>query len=264
MKKILVRIIGAIFLLAAVFVMFATPWLQINDINRKELREFRAIATEDLEMTQDILLEGIEMSEDFEDDLKDNDLPYSKGKIKSRIKDVDGLLKSLADTEISFQEVTSLAFTAPGLIADTENFLETEVSAYIFEESQLVTTEDIDEVLDNMMGLDIVFYLVGAVIILFVALGVVSAITHCLNKARFIKYIYIVFLVLLVVGLCVVLPMVSDIIQSEGNFTEGAEDISLGITVMPFIAVALTVVPVVLDIIFERKNKTKTEEQTNG
>ena len=264
MKKILIRILGALFLLGAVFIMFATPWLQINDIKKKDLREFRELINAELDMTQETLTEMVEYDEDYEYDLKDNDLPSQKGAIKRRIKDVRSLMESLLDAKISLQDVTLLSFKAPGLIEDTDNFLATEYAAeVIFEQSELVVAEDVEDPLDSVGDFAMVFYLVGACVVLLVVLGVVSAVCHCLNKARFIKYIYIAFMVLLVVGLCVALPMISDIIQNEGTLTEGAEDVTIGITAMPFIAVVLTFVPVVLDIIFERKNK-KTEEQING
>ena len=263
MKKILIRILGALCILGAIFIMFSTSWVKIDGIKRSEIKEFRSIISDDLEMTQSVLLELSE-DEDGKDDLQDNDLPYTKGKIKSRIKTVDNLTQSLLDLEISFQDITTLSFTAPGLINDLDNFLSTEyASDIIFEESQLVVAEDIEDTLESVEDFSLLFYLIGALIVLLVVLGIASAVTHCLNRARFIKYIYLAFVILLVVGLCVTLPMITEIIQSEGTLTEGSEDMALAITPMPFISAALMVVPIVLDIIFERKNK-KTEEQTNG
>jgi hypothetical protein len=66
-------------------------------------------------------------------------------------------------------------------------------------------------------------------------------------------------LTILVVGFCVAAPLVSDLIVDSAVNIPALEDLVLTITVTPFISVVLAIVPVVLDIIFERKNK-KMEE----
>lgn len=263
MKKILIRILGALFILGAVFIMFSTPWVKVDGIKRSEIKDLREVIDEDLNTTQETILYLVE-DEDFKDDMKDYDLPVSKAKIKERIKTTRTLSKNLLDMEISLQDLTTMSFQLPGLIRDTDNLLSTEyVADIVITDSQLMEQEDLEDLVESVEDFSLIFYLMGVLIIILVVLGVASAVTHCLNGGRFIKYIYLVFIVMLVVGLCVTLPMISEIIQSEDTFIEALEDMSLVVTPMPFIAVALMIVPIVLDIIFERKNK-KMEEQING
>lgn len=65
----------------------------------------------------------------------------------------------------------------------------------------------------------------------------------------------------IVAGSCVVLPVVSEIAADAlGNVPAFAE-MTLKMNVTPFIAVVLMIVPVILDIIFERKKEIKVVEE---
>lgn len=261
MKKLLIRLAGALFILASLAALILPTCIKVEEVSKKDFRECREEVTADLQTIENRLVAGLEWNNSpLKDDLKDNDLPSTKSSIKKRMKDAESLAKELVNPELSLKEVLSITGKAPKYIKDTENFLDTTYCAdYVFEVSELMAYEHIEDAVDGISSLRGVFVVITAFFVIFAALGVASAVTHCFNKVRYLKYIFLVFLILIVVGMSVAVPALNDVLQDEVELERRFQDMTLRVTVMPYISVALMIIPVVLDIIFERKNKMKVE-----
>lgn len=282
MKKYLIRIIGALCILGSVALMFMPGWLELKGISRRDLRDIRSDVDGICTTVTDRMVALVEMDDDFKDELKDCDLPYTKGKIKARLREIGDLAEELLNETISLQELLILACKAPGILEDAENLLDsdaaeilfTDVAKYIlYEGSQaeyspydgynwkLIDTNaehfmnSAEDVLDGLSVFMFVFILLTSVLILIIALAVISAVTHICNKGRWLKYLYFVLLLGLVVGTCVALPAVSELLAEPLETMPAFEDMTINIMFTPFVAVALMIVPIILDIIFERKKK---------
>ena len=259
MKKIIIRLIGSLCILGALAVLLLTTWVELDGASRKELRELRNQLQEDLAMAEEKMQYYSDM-EMFDEELKEYGLPRSPSKIKSRFKDTEALIKELVNTEISFGEILWVAKEAPGYIEDTEALLEIPALAEKLIQTGAsveyeIDVESMEETIDSVADFKAIFVIVVGFFIILMALALVSAVTHMLNKVRWVKYIFLVLLVAIVVGVCVGVPMLTDVIHDELYLTSAFEDMSLQVTVMPYFAAALMLVPVVLDIIFERKKK---------
>lgn len=254
--KIFARIMSAICIVAAVAVFFFLPVANIDGIKGKDFREMRITLTGDLKKIQ------AELEDSWlnvHEDLDDNDLPDSKSAIKSRFKETETLLKNTLDEEISFFELFTFSAKAPRYLKETALLLETTVVAdLIFETSDYVYLEDVEDVVDTVDGVEIVFALV---IVFFGALGLFSLATlvlHLINKINAFKIVFFVLIALLVAGLCVAFPMITNAVDDMAGLPERLEDIALQITVFPFLAAVLALVPVILDIVlFAKRRKEK-------
>ncbi len=274
MKKIIIRILGSLCLLAAVAAMFMPAWVKLDSDCRKEVREFTKLVSSDLDAiqqnltrfaTQDVTLApDLSQNDSFvspdsdlvKEELKDNDLPRTEIKIRRRIKETRELVKDLTATEFSVNALTGITFKVPQYIKDTETVLSAEnVSMVVFASASLVSIEDAEELIGDIADFGFIFYIAGGFLLFMVAFGVLAAVTHSLNKARFLKYIFLVFLIIMVVGTCVALPFLAEGIMDDPSLGEHFEDLAFNITAMPFIAVALSIVPIVLDCAFERKKE---------
>lgn len=259
MKKYLIRLIGSLCILGALAILLMTTWVQVEGIKNRDLKNIRNQLTADLELAQEKMLCYSEM-EMFEEDLKEYGLPRTPSKIKGRFKETENLVKELLNTDVSFYEVLWVAKEAPAYIADTQDLLEIPALADSLiqtgEDADFeITPESLEDTMDSVSGFKVIFVLVFAFFIFLMALALAAAVTHMLNKVRWIKYIFLVFLVLFVVGVCVGVPMAADIIHDEVYMPPEFADLSLRVTIMPYLAAALMLVPIVLDIIFERKFK---------
>lgn len=263
MKKILIRIVGSLCILASLAVLFLVPSVKLEDVSRKDLRTYRKTLTGDLELVQETLLYTLSdylSKDDLQDDLQDCDLPSSKTQIKNRFSETKNLLTKLLDEEISLKELMDLSMKAPRYIDDTENLLETNYAAeLIFETSEIVYIEDVEDVIEVADDLKMLFW--GILIFFFsvIAFGVVAAVTHSLPWLRFIKYFFLFMLVLTVVIISVGVPLLNELIQDEFTLAEELEDMTLAASILPYTAILLAIVPVVLDIIFERKKPENKE-----
>lgn len=288
-KKYMVRIIGALCILGAVVLMFAPAWLQMKDVDRGDLRDLRS----DIDGVCTIVIEDftneLENDDDFKDELRDYDLPYTRSKIKSRFRKVADLTDTVLDKDISLKEVLTLSVAIPGVLKDANNLLDSDCcetlfnsAAYyiLYQGSQAIKDENgsnmavnitygaeqleemTQDTVDAVSEYSFAFVILSGVLILIIGIAVLSTITHVCNKWRWVKYVFLGILVVMVVGVCVALPAVSDMLADAEEMMHPAfADMSLKITVAPFFAIALMVVPVVLDIIYERKKETKLVEE---
>ena len=276
MKKYIIRIIGALCILGAITMLFLTPFMEITGVKRSDLREFREDTEALLEDVSETIQNRVSYDEDFEDDLKDNDFPYKKSAIKKRFKEVEDLAAELLNNKISIHELLVISAKAPGIVKDVGNLLNTDGAVYVIEAitqnameqvqeenpDAYFDDDDIREYKKNLQAdaedavavlgaLSIAFIGLVVVLALIVLLAVISAVTHVCNKKRGLKYIVLVIMLILVVGGTVAGPLVSNMVELQEPF----DDAGLKMAFLPYVALALMFVPVVLDIIFERKNK---------
>ena len=261
MKKILIRIVGSLCILASLYVLFMTTWVNVDGIKRSDMRKIKEQITTELEVIENELKMGIVYSESLKDELKDYDLPYTSGQLKRTFRETEDFLLETIDSEVSFKELLLASAKLPGFIKDTESMLDASmVSGLIFETSEFYYAEDIEEAVEVVAEFKFVFYIVVGVLAVIILLGLVSAVTHVLNKRRFIKYFYIAIVVILFCGICIAMPLVMNTVKDNMELAEAVEDIQLKATIMPYVTLLLAAAPVVLDIIFEKKMKEKVEE----
>lgn len=262
MKKYMIRFVGALCILAAVAVMFLTSWVQIKDVKRQDLRQLRTQLTEDLAVSEETMLSYREF---YKEDLKEYGLPTTSGRVKSYYRKTESLIKELVDTEVSFNEVLWIAKEMPGYITDTEALLEIpELAEKLIRTDEsaeyIIDVESMEETVEAVAPFKAIFIVVVGLFVTVIALACLAAITHMLNKGRWVKYIFLVLLAAAVVGICVGVPVVSETVLSEVYLMSALENMSLRVTIMPYLSLALAFVPVVLDIIFERKPKKAAAE----
>ena len=286
-KKYLIRAVGALCILGSLALIFLTGFISLDGIKSRHWRELRSDTQNMCEAVEKRFLFELEDSELFEDELDDCDLPHTRSKLKGRFKEIDNMTDIVLSDRIALKDVLVLSIKAPELVENVEGIMDSSIisdaffssiAGYVVEKQSLqgiidcdpydrsiinataeMYLEDSEESVEMISELSFVFVLLTAALLMFIALGVISATTHMFNKVRWIKYLYLAFLTILVVGFCVAAPLVSDLIVDSAVNMPALEDLVLTITVTPFISVVLAIVPVVLDIIFERKNK-KMEE----
>lgn len=282
MKKYLIRIIGALCILGVAALMLLPAWLELDGVRSRDLRDVREDVTGIVDLLSSEFVSNLD-NEDFKDDLKDNDLPYTRSKIRTQFKEISELADDLLDSTVSVKELMVVCAKAPGIVQDLENVLEMDYADGIFEiaaEYALTmgnqpmagatwadivyaaeTMQDQTEDMVDMAGdLGLICYGLVGLLGLILVLGVVSAVTHVCNKLRWLKYIFLVLLVALVAGSIVALPVANELIAEAMTATPALEDMTLKLQAAPILAVALMFIPIVLDIIFERKTKTKKAE----
>lgn len=268
MKKIFARIVGSICILAVLLTLFLSAWVTIKDVSRKDLKQYRNQLITDLETVEQRLILRISVPHsDIKEDLKDNDLPATKTAIKNRVEEVKAIIEELLDTDISLKEVFVLTSKAPRYIEDTGNMLDISACAdMVFKATELAAQDEVETIVEEADSLKGAFVAATIFFIVLIVLGCASAVTHSLNKVRFLKYIFLSLVLLLVVGVSIGVPVVNDLIQNEIYLLSGFEDVSLAVTAMPYICIALALIPVILDIIFERKktNTMSVKTQTEG
>ena len=282
MKKYLIRVIGALCILGAVALMFMGSWVEVDGIRSKDLRALREDTLGIIESLSEGFMDSLSDS-DFKDDLKDNDLPYTRSTVKDQFKDLSGLAKELLDETISLKELLVLSWKGPGVIKDVDHMLDLEAAEDVFctiaqyimfyssdpVSMDDVTWEDVEyvaatiedqtaEVVEGAMDFRMVLYGLVALLIIIGLLGVVGAVTHVCNHGRWVKYMFMIILVALAVGSMIAMPMVNEVLEEALYGTPTLEDLTLKVKFTPILAVALMFVPIVLDIIFERK-KTQTK-----
>lgn len=278
--KYLWRIVGALCILGAIALLFISPLIKIDGIKSKEFRVIREDLTGAVDTLEEECLNALEY-DDFKDELKDNDLPYTKSDLKTQFSNMKSLIKELLDDTISLQEVTQLSLKAPKLIKNLSNWVESDV----FDESMYLVVDylayegnnaigpnevldeeayaddlknSIEETVDMLPEVSAIFTILLVLLVLMALLTVGSAVTHVCNKGRWLKYILLVVVAALVIGSAVALPMVSQLIDVEalaGDMLD-IDEIGLSVAIAPFVSLVILFVPVVLDIVFERKKNT--------
>lgn len=290
MKKYLIRVLGALCIVAALAVMILPTCIKIDGMKSKNKRLLRGNTEAFLSAAEDALVDGVKQDA-IEEDLEDNDLPATKSKLKSWLKEIENVAEDALDEEISLKEILVLLCKAPGITKDMQNLMNTDyamsrtLDALAYEAYKgnldpgvkaepeqmyewVQSSEFRDSLEDTVEMLDpvpIVCYIVLGVFGLFGALAVWAVVGHICNKGRWGKYVLLALVVLVVVGTCVALPLLSGVIEETAGDVSLLKGVQLRMTAAPFCVIALMIVPIVLDIIFERKYKTiKAEEVKNG
>lgn len=254
MKKTIFRILGVVCILGALATTLFPSWVQMDGIKTKDLREVRNVTIEDLEGVEDYIIEEIDT---YKEEFKDNDLPSTKGGIKKEFKETKTILENLMDKNISLEEIFSLAIKAPSFIKNTENFLNVRKSylSLIFDQSKITYKSNVEDFLETISEYVFIIWIVISAFVVLFCLATAAVITQSINKMKFFKYIFFGYLLVLVVGICVAIPLISENVISALDLSKVFEDISLKITAMPFIALVLASAPIVFDLIFNRKSK---------
>lgn len=274
-------------ILAAIALLFMTPLIKINDVSSRDFRTLRNITFDACEGIEENILAYLEKGdEDFQEELKDNDLPYTKGTVKRRVGELENIAKDLLNDSVSMQELLILSCKAPGIVTDLKNILQTNqlsnltfhafASALAAADEELITPDfdlnsceellqtSAEDAVDAIGSLVYLTYVLAGLIILFLALAVLAACTHICNKGRWVKYLLLALVLLIIVGVFIATPALSNVVggafRDGMNMFEGWADIRLSIAITPFFSVALLVIPIVLDIIFERKKENKQTE----
>ena len=282
MKKFLIRLIGSLCILASLALMLMPGWIQAKDVDRKALRDTRSDVEGMLAAAEDRYLLLLDNMSGFKEEVKDYDLPYTPSRVKSRFRQLGNLSDSLLDRDLSLFELYTLSMKAPEVLEDVENLLDSDAADAVFiavaqytlsESSQANPDSSLsaselsdfyqDAALDSLEGIfDVSFLLMipAVFIILVVTLAIVSAVTHMCNKVRWFKYLYLFILVAMVAGTCVALSLTSDMLAELVKTVPAFADMRLQITITPFIAVALMFVPMILDIVYERKKSLPQEQ----
>ncbi len=274
MKKILIRLVGSLCILAALAVMFFPTLVRIDGVKAKHMVAARNMVLDDLGYRYSRLMSYYEFCEKtdddgLKDDLKANDLPSRKSEIEECFSQACSLLKELINKDISLVEIARISIEAPKYIEQTNNLLTTDRCINILfgpmtellpgpaEESINLVQDVVDVAHDYKPA----FTIALTFIIFMLAFGFACAVTHMLNRPRFLKYIFFLFLLTFVVGITITVPMISDaVLDGLPTVPTEAEDLRAQVTAMPYFALFLAMVPIVLDIIFERKKKVKKNE----
>lgn len=279
-KKYLIRTIGALCILGAVALMFIGGWVEMKDMDKKELRNVRGKLEDCTAAAETAYISLLKENRMFKDEAKDCDLPTSSSKAKADIKEIDSLVDSVLDETVSFGELLDLTIRAPHIVEKTEELVESDCADSLFTEMAYrmwvdeywqdaeTTYEEVramartdgqqfadmsETLVDGYEEFSMVVLLLMVALFMIIVLGVGAAATHISNRARWLKYIFLALLVLLTVGTMVATSAVSEMVgeQVGGPFA----DLTLSITVTPFFAIALMIVPVVLDVVSERKKR---------
>lgn len=254
MKKLIIRIIGSVCILAALAVTFFSAWVQIDGIKSKYMRSARELLIEDLERVETELLNAYEINGQIKEELKDNDLPGTKSSIKKQFNATEEWIEELIDKEISLGKAMRVSAVLPEYIENTDNLLNTSLCAdLVFSNARFVNRGSLQGLVDAGEDSQEMFSTVIAVGVAAIVLGLISAVTHSLNRFRFLKFIFILLMVTIVVCACVGIPSLSEMIIEEVRLPKEAADIEIHLTVMPFVALFLSLVPLGLDLLFERK-----------
>lgn len=280
-KKYLMRAIGTLCILGSLVLIFMTGFIQIDGVRGRDWRKFRENTEDMCEIVEDSFLRNLENSDIFEDELEDCDLPHTRSKLKALFKDVDAMSDTITSEKYALKDVLVLSCKAPKLINSLEGITDsnivsrtffTAIASHVVEQQSregIIECSPYDEEVINATAemymdssedtielvseLSPVFLGLAAALIVFIALGLISAITHMFNKGRWVKYLFLVLMISLVVGFAIAAPTISAMITDNMMNTSNLKDMVLKVTLTPYIALALAIVPVVLDIIFERK-----------
>lgn len=257
MKRILIKLFGVICILTSLILIFLPSCVTVNNISRKEFREFKTEVLGDLERVEEAVLIAFE-TDDFgiEEEFEDCDLPSTKGTIKKRFRETKSLLKDLMNENVSLKEVFTCAVEIPRFIEDTNNLLETDIAIQLITEtSELVSVEEIEDIIDLVIPFKFVFNLITIFLCLVVVVALMAIIAQIINRMSIFKSIYLGITLSLSVALLAIIPFVSSNLAYLLSLPEYMEDISLNITAIPFISLAFALVPIILDTISYMKSK---------
>lgn len=261
MMKVLVRIIGAGCLVAAVFIAFTAAWLQLDNVTSSDLRTAKKSTLQDMEMVKIGFLAAYDLDPNIKAELENANLPDTKTSIKRRFSETESLLDKWFSGDISLAMVYELCGEAPRYLEDTSSLLNSNIPDTVFGFSKNFTTLGMDEVIDEAIMYDEIFDWAKIILLVFIGLGALAAFTQLFRPTQFVKYFFIVLLGGMAIASYVIVPSLSDEISGILFLNKDLENLGLTVTMSPLFAFVLSLVPVVLDIIFER-NKGKKPERS--
>ncbi len=262
-KTIIVRIVGVVCIVAALLVLMLPTSLKMDGVKSKAIKEMSRETEADLNAMQSrMLMKAYE----YEDELEDNDLPTTQSGIKRMFKNAKSVVKGIVKSEYSLYGVYEVMGKLPKYVEDFGNLADLNDAqlSYIIGENEYMRKADIEDIddVDNELGL--VANVVRGLFIAIAVLCVLAAISCAIGRLSAFKYLYFVVM-------CAVVGLVGSlVVVSSGGLTdaftlpENFEDAMLNITAAPFVAVALSFVPIVLDLIFKNKKHQIKGEKENG
>lgn len=261
MKKIIIRIIGALCIFGALAILFCSPWVRLKNVSNRELRNIRQELTGDIALVRDKVTEQL-ADPKFRDELRDHGLPGTKAGVKKGAREVSALIEELLNDRVSFGELVQVSAKAPGYIRDVENLLDTRnCGEAVFEASEYVYYDDAEELIDTVSDYVFLLYIVTGFFVLVGLFGCAGAITHCFGKVKWLKYSFLGILAVLVVGVAIAVHFASGLIPDMFELPKEFQKLSLQITPFPLFALVLGVMPVVLEAVFDREKPVREVTQ---
>jgi hypothetical protein len=262
-KTIIVRIVGVVCIVAALLVLMLPTSLKMDGVKSKAIKEMSRETEADLDAMQSrMLMKAYE----YEDELEDNDLPTTQSGIKRMFKNAKSVVKGIVKSEYSLYGVYEVMGKLPKYVEDFGNLADLNDAqlSYIIGENEYMRKADIEDIDDVDNELELVANVVRGLFIAIAVLCVLAAISCAIGRLSAFKHLYFVVI-------CAVVGLVGGlVVVTSGGLTdvftlpENFEDAMLNITATPFVAVALSFVPIVLDLIFKNKKHQIKGEKENG
>ena len=253
MKEKLIRSIGSVCIILSLLLMFLPGIIKFDGVSKADLRESRKIFLADIDNIESHILRNVKL---IEEDLEDNDLPSSKSEVREYFNDMEDFVKVVLNDEISLKNVMTYSIKIPKFLSFGENLLNT---AYAYDEvmdvAESFSTEELETIVDEASSLNFIFYIIFAFFSFIIVLAVVGAITNVFNELTFLKYFYFALIIFITIVLAVCLPLISEAIADADMMAEGLEEMALRMSIIPYIALALNIVPIIIDIVLMVKNK---------
>jgi len=253
--KYVIRIAGALCILGALAIMFFTTWVRVENVSRKDIRQFREARLNEITLVRQEMTQMIEIDR-YKDDLKENDVPCTKAEIKKHTKKAEELTKTILDDQISLKELFVVSSAMPGIAENAQNLLDcTFCGKLLYNDTLDYNILSIETAVESVVNANYVFYAILIFLGLMALLGIAAAVLHVLHIAGWVKYLFAVYVLILALVFFVGIPLVSNMVLAEMNLPAKYDDLSLRVTIMPALAVLLSIVPIVLSIVFKKKEK---------
>lgn len=258
LKTVIIRAIGALCIIAALLLLVLPVSVRIDGVKSKAFKEMRNESEEDFDKMCYRMIAMLDQK-GFEEELEDNDLPSTRSSIKKMFKNASSVVNGMITDEFSmyalFEVMGGLTKYVEefGKLADIKsNYLNT-----IVEDNGYMKLRDFEDIDDADDEIKLVATVVRVFFIVLAVICLAAVISRMFGRLAFFKYLFFI-LVCLIVGLLIGVTIVaSSGLVDAFHLPEAFDDITVKMTAAPFIAMALALVPIVLDLIF--KNKKTTE-----
>ena len=252
MKNKILKITSAICIIISLVLLFCPTLVRFGSTKGSEMREFRNGILSDLETVKENVVFMYETNNVFVEDMKDNNLPKTKGEAKQKFRETKELMQTLLDGKISVIDVVNFSTKTPGVIKDAENLLESNYGNWFFELSKFTTYEETSDIVDSTKGIAGLSIVPVVFFVLLALLGLAAAILPIFNKGNVLRWIYFIVLTLFVaaifVGVNILSTKLSDALTLEGKTI----DMFVKTTIFPFLSVVFAVLSLAVGIIFKK------------
>lgn len=253
-KKALIILIAVISVLGSLALTLFAPWISINGIKKRELKEIGKEAESSYESIYNLTESYDEEDEKKLEGLFRNDVFSGKADLKRYIKTSKQTIKKFTSAKYSFFDLVQIYDWGTDTVNRAYNALGTKYANYL-----LVSDIDEDSVeeLGEMTGtLTLISVCVKVFFIILILLALAAAVFEIAGRFPGFKIAYFVITFILA-GLTVALAILSkefipDAVASLG-ISEGKA--ALAFTLAPIVSAVLAFLPLILRPIFIKKNK---------